>query len=165
MPSMLSLQLVVDGDDLGALNLLGARPHAFSDASEHVGLLLAAHVAMAIDHARQGEDMIGGLLRRDLIGQAKGILMERHKVSADRAFDVLARASQDLNRKVHDVAADLAATGTLPERPPSRRRPVRSPRGELHRRAPSAGTATSAHDVLKRWPSSADEHGAGLAEL
>jgi AmiR/NasT family two-component response regulator len=45
---------------------------------------------------------------RDVIGQAKGILMERRGLPADQAFDVLRRASQDLNVKLRDVAATLA---------------------------------------------------------
>lgn len=122
LPSALCLQLSVDGDNLGALNLLGARTAAFTDASEEVGLLVAAHISVAVVGALGHENMAKGLQHRDVIGQAKGILMERHRLSADQAFDVLSRLSQDLNRKVHDVAADLAATGELPGRPPRRPR-------------------------------------------
>jgi AmiR/NasT family two-component response regulator len=55
-----------------------------------------------------------GLATRDVIGQAKGILMERYRIGADEAFDRLRVASQHLNRKVHDLAADLASTGQWP---------------------------------------------------
>jgi AmiR/NasT family two-component response regulator len=55
-----------------------------------------------------------GLGTRDVIGQAKGILMERRRLSAGDAFDVLRRASQRLNRRVVDVAQHLADTGELP---------------------------------------------------
>ncbi len=51
---------------------------------------------------------------RDVIGQAKGILMERHKLTADQAFGVLTRVSQALNRKLVDVAVELATTGAVP---------------------------------------------------
>ena len=51
---------------------------------------------------------------RDIIGQAKGILMERFKLSADEAFDWLREASQHTNRKVSLIAQDLAATGEWP---------------------------------------------------
>jgi AmiR/NasT family two-component response regulator len=51
---------------------------------------------------------------RDVIGQAKGILMERQHQPAGAAFDVLREASQRLNRKVSDIAEHLAATGELP---------------------------------------------------
>lgn len=51
------------------------------------------------------------LLTRDIIGQAKGILMERYRITADEAFDRLKTASQDNNRKVRDLAEQLASTG------------------------------------------------------
>ena len=128
MASMLCLQLFVDGDNLGALNLLGAQPAAFTDASEHVGLLLAAHTAVAVADARQLEHTLRGLAHRDLIGQAKGILMERHKLSADQAFALLSTLSQDLNRKVVDIAVEFTATGELPNRTMSQpRTPPRGP--------------------------------------
>ncbi len=50
---------------------------------------------------------------RDMIGHAKGILMERYKITAEMAFALLAKASQDTNRKLHEVAENLARTGTL----------------------------------------------------
>jgi len=48
------------------------------------------------------------LSTRDVIGQAKGILMERQRLSAGDAFDLLRRASQRLNRKLADIAEHLA---------------------------------------------------------
>jgi len=120
--SMLSFQLYVEGDNLGALNLYSRRPNAFTDESEHVGLLFASHAAIAFSDARKVEQLQGGLLTRDLIGQAKGILMERFKIPADRAFTVLVRASQHSNRKLRDVAEQLATTGVLPG-PPARSTP------------------------------------------
>jgi AmiR/NasT family two-component response regulator len=53
------------------------------------------------------------LLSRDVIGQAKGILMERLKVTPEDAFDLLRRASQQLNIKLREVARGLAETGGL----------------------------------------------------
>jgi GAF domain-containing protein len=43
----LSLQLDVEGANLGALNLYARRPGSFDDESEHVGLLFASHAAVA----------------------------------------------------------------------------------------------------------------------
>jgi AmiR/NasT family two-component response regulator len=50
-----------------------------------------------------------------MIGQAQGILMERERVTADQAFDILRRASQDLNVRLNEVARTLIATGERPE--------------------------------------------------
>ena len=115
--SMLSFQLYVEGDNLGALNLYSRRPNAFDDESEHIGLLFASHAAIAFSDARKVEQLQHGLITRDLIGQAKGILMERFKITSGQAFTVLVRASQHNNRKLRDIAAELANTGQLPPSP------------------------------------------------
>ena len=63
--------------------------------------------------AQQQEHLNKAMLARDVIGQAKGILMERHKLTADQAFAVLTRASQDTNTKLIEVARALSHTGRL----------------------------------------------------
>lgn len=107
--SMLSFQLYVEGDNLGALNLYATKPHAFDDDSEHVGLLFATHAALAYVGLRREVQLTTGMSTRDVIGQAKGILMERYKLDADKAFRVLVRYSQERNLKLHDVALQLVA--------------------------------------------------------
>ena len=114
--SMLSIQLYVTGDNLGALNLYSQATEAFNDESEHVGLLLAAHAAIAMAGAQQQEQLVQAITTRDLIGQAKGILMERHKITAEQAFTILIRASQLGNAKLRDVAEHLTTTGELAAR-------------------------------------------------
>ncbi len=111
--SMLALQLYVEGDDLGALNLFSRTPGAFTDESEQVGLLVAAHAAVAYISTRKQTDAARALINRDLIGQAKGMLMERYRITADRAFLLLTRISQNSNRKLHQVATELVETGTI----------------------------------------------------
>ena len=55
-----------------------------------------------------GAQLRQALDTRDVIGQAKGILMERRGITADEAFDVLRTTSQSLNIKLTDLAATLA---------------------------------------------------------
>ncbi|MEH0819123.1 MULTISPECIES: GAF and ANTAR domain-containing protein [unclassified Micromonospora] len=111
--SMLSFQLYVARDNLGALNLYACEPHAFTDESERVGLLFAAHAAVAVADARRLDQLSRALDVRDLIGQAKGILMERHRLTGDQAFQLLVTASQRINVKLVDVARELVETGEL----------------------------------------------------
>jgi GAF domain-containing protein len=115
MRSMLSFQLFVTGGNLGALNLYALRPHAFGEESESIGLVFASHAAIALAGAQHEEHLRSALASRDLIGQAKGILMNQFKLTADQAFHVLVRASSHTNRKLTDVAEELCATGVLPE--------------------------------------------------
>ena len=112
--SMLCFRLFVDGDTLGALNLYSKATDAFDDASRTVGLVFAAHAAVALSTAMHDEQMEEALLSRDLIGQAKGILMAREGVTADQAFDMLRRASQRLNVKLRDVAGGVVDRSGAP---------------------------------------------------
>jgi AmiR/NasT family two-component response regulator len=77
-------------------------------------VILAAHASTALAGtvAATAAELETAQLRqalqsRDVIGQAKGILMERRGISADEAFDVLRRASQSLNIKLTTVAQTL----------------------------------------------------------
>jgi hypothetical protein len=58
------------------------------------------------------------LQNRAVIDQAKGILMERHKMTADQAFQVLAGVDVH-HRKLRSVADDLVRTGELPPEEPA----------------------------------------------
>ncbi|PWW22169.1 GAF domain-containing protein [Geodermatophilus normandii] len=112
--SSLSFRLMVEDDRLGALNLYSHGPGAFTDASVEIGLAIAAHAAIALTGARTEANLRAAIDSRDLIGQAKGILMERYKITAAQAFAVLARASQETNRKLLDIALTLNDTGAMP---------------------------------------------------
>jgi GAF domain-containing protein len=112
--SMMCLQLFVDGDQLGAMNLYSSSAGAMDDEAEELARVLAAHAAVALAGAEHESNLRRGIDSRDLIGQAKGILMERHKITADQAFGVLARTSQELNRKLLDVASEVTEVGALP---------------------------------------------------
>lgn len=113
--SALSFRLSATGDTIGTLNLYARGPHAFTDESVLVGAMLSAHAAVAMDATVAVDRLHQALAGRDVIGQAKGILMERYQLSDDHAFDLLIAASQHTNRKLHDIAADLVATGALPD--------------------------------------------------
>jgi GAF domain-containing protein len=113
--SMLCFQLFVEGDQLGALNLYSRTPAGFDTESRDIGLLFASHAAVALAGAEHETNLRAGMSHRDVIGQAKGILMERHRLTPEQAFGVLARVSQELNRKLVDVALELAETGGVPE--------------------------------------------------
>lgn len=111
--SMLSIQLFVEGDKLGALNLYGQDVNVFDDESEQIALLVAAHAAIAFSDAKEIAQLTQALDTRDLIGQAKGILMERFKITPQQAFLVLTKASSESNMKLRDVAEHLANSGEI----------------------------------------------------
>jgi GAF domain-containing protein len=112
--SMLSIQLFVESSNMGALNLYAGTPYAFNADDENVGMMLAAHAAVAMAARRKEANLQIALDSRDTIGQAKGILMERYKVSSQQAFDMLIYVSQRSHRKLREIAGELAETGQLP---------------------------------------------------
>ena len=114
--SSLSLQLYTDEDQksLGALNLYSPRRAAFDAQTRGEALAFAAQAAVAVTSARTEENLRSAMATRTLIGQAQGILMERLKITADQAFGVLSRLSQQSNVKLRDVARNLVESGEMP---------------------------------------------------
>lgn len=102
--SALSFKLYTSNHNAGALNIFAMEPEAFGPEDEGVGQVLAAHAAAAILASRQGEQLQSALSSRDLIGQAKGVIMERYQVDAVRAFELLRELSQTENIKLVDIA-------------------------------------------------------------
>ena len=116
--SMLSYRLSLEaGEAVAGLNLYGDEVDAFDEDALLVGLMLAAHGAMAVSRAalrERGDNLEKGLTSNRDIGVAMGILMARHHVTRDQAFDLLRMASQRANRKLRDVAVEVGDTGDLP---------------------------------------------------
>lgn len=109
--SMACFCLYIDGNDFGALNLHSGVVDGFDSESRSMGELFAAHAAIALSSVREREQLRVALTSRDLIGQAKGMIMERYRIDADAAFRLLARLSQDSNTKLVEVARQVVAAG------------------------------------------------------
>ncbi|WP_017615947.1 ANTAR domain-containing protein [Nocardiopsis salina] len=123
--SVLSLGLFPDTDEalprLGSLTFYARGPHAFEPGDRDLGMLLAAHAGVALASTRmlaeaelRNTNLERALESRDVIGQAKGILMARQKLTPEQAFDKLREASNRLNTKLSEVARRLAETGESP---------------------------------------------------
>lgn len=112
--SMISFRLFVTDDSMGALDMYSRRPHAFDRRSKLIGQVFAAQASVAMKAALIEAGLQTALQSRDIIGQAKGIVMARHRLTPDMAYEVLTRLSQDRNQKLADLAAEIARTGQLP---------------------------------------------------
>jgi|tagenome__1003787_1003787.scaffolds.fasta_scaffold20925049_3 GAF domain-containing protein len=119
--SLLSVPLPIGEGRSAALNIYARTANAFNEDSRSVAVRLAPYAAVAITnmHAYQDarnmtENLHVALDSRAVIEQAKGILMERHKMTAERAFQTLTQASMKTNTKLLDVAGNLVHTGELP---------------------------------------------------
>jgi len=109
--SIMAFQLFIAGETIGALNVYSEQPEVFGEESKNIGLVFAAHSSVAWNSARRDEQFKNALASRDMIGQAKGMIMERYGVDAVQAFELLRKLSQDSNVPLIKVATDLVADG------------------------------------------------------
>lgn len=115
--SVLSFRLFVAKRSAGALNLYADQTHAFDDESLEVGLSFATDVALAWCILQRNKQFRSALASRDVIGQAKGMLMERFSIDAVAAFELLKRLSQDSNTPVAEIAQGLVRSQRLTRKP------------------------------------------------
>ncbi len=113
--SMLCVPLWAGQQRLGALSLYAPAPASFSQPDIKLVELFATLAALSLAEAQRAEQLREAITSRDLIGQAKGMLMERFQVNDEAAFGTLVRVSQSLNLKLTAVARHLTETGKLPE--------------------------------------------------
>jgi GAF domain-containing protein len=123
--SALAYRLFAGPETLGSLLMYARLPGAFNATDRAQGLIFATHASMALSVAQsqatergRSTNLQTALLSREIIGQAQGILMERERITADQAFDLLRRSSQHLNLKLRDVAQELVDTGAVPGETP-----------------------------------------------
>jgi GAF domain-containing protein len=112
--STLSMPLKLEDRPLGSLNVHSRDPRSFTAESHAAGARLAEAAAIVLANAdsfyeqsRLAEQLRTALETRDVIGMAKGIIMERETVDREQAFEMLVRLSQNQNMKLREVAEQL----------------------------------------------------------
>ena len=113
--AVLSTPLVrTPGTALGALNVYTHQGAGFADDDRQAARLIGEHAAILVGNTlalvtatQLNEQLRNALASREIIGEAKGIIMERQGCTRDEAFDILRRASQRENRKLRDLAEEL----------------------------------------------------------
>jgi GAF domain-containing protein len=112
LKAQLAVKLYLDDQGtLGGLNLYSTSEEDIEPDAEGMADLFAAHAAIALGHVNERENLNMALHSRKVIGQAIGILMERHRMSEDRAFSFLVRASSHGNIKLSAVAQQIVDEG------------------------------------------------------
>jgi hypothetical protein len=102
--SILSFGMFREGGTTAALNFFAEPVNAFDDGSVNLGLIFATHTALVWNMMRRDQQFRSALVSRDIIGQAKGRLMERFDVDAAEAFELLRQLSQDSNTPIAQIA-------------------------------------------------------------
>jgi ANTAR domain len=116
LAGVLSTPIPMTGIGRGCLNLY-AGSVAFTDEAAATAGVLAEHLGPFVGNAitfREANvvkaQLKAALETRELVGLAKGILMERERCNEPDAFRLLVTTSQRSNRKLRDVAAEVVAT-------------------------------------------------------
>jgi GAF domain-containing protein len=140
--SQMGMRLYSEKDTLGGLNMYSTSSDTIDPDAVHMAELFAAHASLTLGHARREEHLSTALLTRKVIGQAIGILMERHAMDEDGAFAYLARVSSHTNVKLRRVAAEIVAQSNDQSKTLGQRR-VSQPSEHRRRNGKAAPTASS----------------------
>jgi GAF domain-containing protein len=116
---VMSVRLYVQDHVLGALSLYARSTEVLGDESMEIASMFAAHAAIAFAAAEEHAQLLAAIDSRDTIGQAKGILMERYKLTDRQAFSLLVKISQNTNIPLRQVVRQLTETGEIPQPPPT----------------------------------------------
>ena len=128
--SVLSIGLFANEKRFGALNMYSTSSGAFIERDEvDHALAWATHAATALAHVLEVEGLETSMTSRHRIGIAQGVLMERYGLDETKAFSLLSRLSQEQNRKLRDVAADVVPTSRPAPDSPARQGAPEGPVG------------------------------------
>lgn len=118
---MLSTPMELRDHTLGCLALMSTTA-GFDDEAVSLARIFAIHAGIALSGAIRQESLTTALSNREVIGQAKGILMERFKMTEEVAFAALVKVSADNNMKLRAVCTELCRTGVLFSAAPPKQR-------------------------------------------
>ena len=118
--AVLACPLPMPRKRLGVLSVYAGKPAAFDAAAELVIPVFAARAAIAAAYADTVTNLHRAIQSRQIIGQAVGILTERHRLTAKQAFDTLVTVSQESHLKLREVATRVNETGEEPHAAASR---------------------------------------------
>jgi hypothetical protein len=128
MKSLLACRLTTE-KTFGSLNLYATTVDAYDSLGRTKAVIFAAHAGVALRAVGDLHDVTaqlnvemaraanleGAIASRQLIGQAEGILIERERITAEEAYEILKKTSQHLNLKLRNVAQYVVETGEVPE--------------------------------------------------
>jgi hypothetical protein len=112
--SLLACELATGRNMRGALTVYASEPYAFGEVGELVLPMFAARAGMALAYADKMDNLRRAIDTRQVIGQACGILMERHRITSDQAFAELVAVSQRHHLKLRELAVRVVESGQDP---------------------------------------------------
>ena len=114
--SVLSVPLTTAAGSVGAIKVYSQQAGTYDDRSEHLLTLFAQQAAVLLSNTltlasaqHASTQITSALVNRDIIGQAKGVLIAQGAADEQTAFAMLVSASQRSNLKLHEVSRQLVA--------------------------------------------------------
>lgn len=115
--SALATPIFANSEMLGVLNIYAVEVETFGPTNLRIVAMLARAAGAAI-HRQEEEQQLRELIdqlelamsSREVIEQAKGILMAQYRCSSQEAFTKMTRVSQDRNIRVRKVAEKIVAS-------------------------------------------------------
>lgn len=107
---MAGYRIVIEGKKVGALNLFSDTPGALATDGADQGAVLSAFASvalMSVANRDRADSLRRGLESNREVGKAIGLLMAAHHIGSDEAFEVLRKASNDMNMKLTEVAREV----------------------------------------------------------
>jgi hypothetical protein len=115
--AILSSPLLAQGRPVGALNIYSRTAAAFATKEQELAAVFAAEASNVLSEVgvEMTDDLLtnrfqGALQTREIIAEAQGVIMERHDVGADDAFDLMRRFSQHSGRSLRERAEDVVGS-------------------------------------------------------
>lgn len=107
--SILSVPMLREGSTSSTLSFYAESAGAFDEGSAKLARIFATHAGLVWNMMRRDQQFRAALVSRDVIGQAKGRMMERFNIDADAAFEMLKLMSQDSNTPISQIAQRVVA--------------------------------------------------------
>lgn len=108
--SIASLPIFADELLMGALNIFAEATHVFDEKALETARIFAVLGSLAWSNVVRKQQFESALSSRDVIGQAKGILMERYSIDDRAAFAMLVKMSQESHVRLSEVGRRVAET-------------------------------------------------------
>lgn len=115
----LSVPLIARSETLGAVNLYSTSSTPFTSDDREAAQTFAIHATGSLmvatrlaQLAELGGHLESALHSRAIIDQAKGVIIAENHCTADEAFEILRRASQNRNLKLRELAVQIVTSAS-----------------------------------------------------
>jgi hypothetical protein len=105
--AQIGIELFDEPGMIAGLNLYSRDAGVFDDDTFEAAMLFAVHAAHTLGRAMARKDLTAAMNARTVIGKAIGMVMNRYRLSEDRAFEFLTRLARVNDSTIQLVSVEL----------------------------------------------------------